>query len=717
MKKTCFYIGGIMLIAVWAFSACVSQNEFAGENAEPAKAFTVSIPATYINADTRAVELTANGNYLKAYFKEGDRVRVFKSNSDLYTWNQRDLVTIGSSGTSTILTGTLTNKYAEGDELLLSYENPENLYNSIPIYGYGVQDGTFDSASKWDFAYAKVKVLSVDTEAGILETEAAKFESLQSFFCLSFVDKDKNPVKAKGVRIESGKTLASFIYPRKSGNEYRFDNYRVFLKTPSSDVWVVMTVCEGATGDETVTFIVEGEDGKIYKGTKKASVGGLGGIIKNGKYYASTIELEAAEIVNTLKIESDDYALSDLTYRIKADAIVTGKSYLAYNLSAFNSGITITLDNVDITKEGACFSNYNDNVTINLVGDNHMTNTDGSVSGFNLYPRSGSLTFKGSGTLVINNCYLDPLSYLNITYEDGLIATYDPVTNTTTIAPVSKGAAIVFEDEKVKDVCLLNWDSNADGLISYAEAAAVKDLGTAFKGNTFIRHFMELRFFSGLTSIPQSAFEGCTALETIVLPNSGISSIEARAFKGVTSMTQFPLPYSVTKIGESAFEGCTALTGSSGTYLYFSSVLSVIGDNAFKGCTKLYGLSFHSSNLVIGTSAFEDSSVSDCNFPSNYNSSIQFGDRAFAGSKLESVYLYATTISFGKNVFLNCESLNRLSIYYAVTPPGFGEDMLKGSKLDDSTVSSRVIAVPSASVDAYKVTEGWNNYADIIIGI
>lgn len=720
MKKIYCYFLGIMLAA--GFSACTSENEFAKDFAEPAKVFKVSIPATYIDADTRAVELTDDGNYLKAYFKEGDKIRVFRSDYNYYSWNQRDLVTIGSTGTTTTLTGTLTSKYKAGDELLLSYENPENLYNSFPSFSYGVQEGTFENASKWDFAFAKVKVVSVDTSAGILKTEPANFKSSQSYFILSFVDKENNPVKAKSVRIESSKILASAIYPSKNSDDYFFENYRVFLEKPSSDVWVVMTVYEKATEDEEITFIVEGEDGTLYKGTKKASVGDSDGKIKNGKFYSSTIELEATEIVNTLVLEGPKgaFELDGLTYMIKDNVSVSGKSYLAYNLSVASPDIAITFDNVDITKDGAVFSNYYDNVIINLGGDNYMTNTRVNAGGFNLHPNHGSLTFKGTGTLVLNNCDFNPLDYLNVTYEDGLVATYDPVTKTTTIAPINENAGIIFEDENVKDVCLSYWDSNDDGVISYGEAAAVTDLGTAFKGNTTIKRFTELRFFSGLTSISESAFEGCAALELVALPNTGITSIDKNAFKGAIALSRFTFPPTVTKIGESAFEGCTALTGRGADVCSFPKSVAEIGAYAFKDCTSLAGLEFRAKDVIIGTSAFENTYLRSNSVYFDYtsNGTIQFKEKAFYGSKLGSVTMNAaTTISFGAEVFANCENLYVISMRSATTPPAFGENMFKDcTRLGTEVGSTWGIIVPAASADNYKAADGWKDYKDIIFG-
>ena len=63
---------------------------------------------------------------------------------------------------------------------------------------------------------------------------------------------------------------------------------------------------------------------------------------------------------------------------------------------------------------------------------------------------------------------------------------------------------------------------------------------------------------SELTQIALSAFEGCTALKEITLPNT-VTKIQARAFYGCSALTEVDLPDELLKIGGSAFSECTAL--------------------------------------------------------------------------------------------------------------------------------------------------------------
>ena len=105
---------------------------------------------------------------------------------------------------------------------------------------------------------------------------------------------------------------------------------------------------------------------------------------------------------------------------------------------------------------------------------------------------------------------------------------------------------IQFEDLQVKAICCKKWDTNNDGELSYAEAAAVETIGTKFRGNTNIIAFTELKYFTGITEIA-NAFENCTNLWKLKLPNQ-ISAIGNRAFMA-SGLDILVIPDNVTSLG------------------------------------------------------------------------------------------------------------------------------------------------------------------------
>ncbi|MDO4163879.1 MAG: leucine-rich repeat protein [Bacteroides sp.] len=103
-------------------------------------------------------------------------------------------------------------------------------------------------------------------------------------------------------------------------------------------------------------------------------------------------------------------------------------------------------------------------------------------------------------------------------------------------------------------------DTNGDGVITNAEAAAVKSLTTyylntnsAFENNTVIETFNELKYFTGLVRISTSMFKGCTNLREVTLP-SGPTEIGTYPIQG-TAITHWIVP-----------EGYTTFSTISGSY-------------------------------------------------------------------------------------------------------------------------------------------------------
>lgn len=60
-------------------------------------------------------------------------------------------------------------------------------------------------------------------------------------------------------------------------------------------------------------------------------------------------------------------------------------------------------------------------------------------------------------------------------------------------------AAIQFEDPVVAGICLKYFDSNSDGRISFAEAAAVQGEDLSVFQGTNIKKFDEFKYFKGVT--------------------------------------------------------------------------------------------------------------------------------------------------------------------------------------------------------------------------
>ena len=84
---------------------------------------------------------------------------------------------------------------------------------------------------------------------------------------------------------------------------------------------------------------------------------------------------------------------------------------------------------------------------------------------------------------------------------------------------------------------------------------------------------------SGVTSIGELAFAGCSGLTSLTIP-SGVTSIGNYAFAGCSGLTSLTLPSSVTSIGDWAFRDCSGLTS---IYAYLEKIPE-LGSNVFTGC-------------------------------------------------------------------------------------------------------------------------------------
>ena len=223
---------------------------------------------------------------------------------------------------------------------------------------------------------------------------------------------------------------------------------------------------------------------------------------------------------------------------------------------------------------------------------------------------------------------------------------------------------IVFEDSAVEKKCVYYWDTDGDGSLSYAEAAAVKTIGTIFRHNTSITSFDEFQYFTGVTSIGSEAFAYCSGLTSVTIPE-GVTSIGSSAFYNCRGMTSVTIPSSVTSIGSSAFYGCSGLTS-----VTIPEGVTSIGDYAFYNCTSLTSVTIPDGVTSIGSSAFYNcTSLTSVTIPEGVTS---IGSYAFEGCRgLTSVTIPEGVTSIGSSAFYNCRGMTSVTIPSSVTSIGY----------------------------------------------
>jgi len=139
---------------------------------------------------------------------------------------------------------------------------------------------------------------------------------------------------------------------------------------------------------------------------------------------------------------------------------------------------------------------------------------------------------------------------------------------------------IDFADDGVRTSFISVWDIDSDGELSFQEAEKANDFNLYFQGNTSLTSMDELRYFTNVSDIYGSTFDGCRNLESIILPE-GIVHIYYYAFRNCKKLTSINIPEFVTTLGDGCFYGCSSLQSVSVDNPVPSAIS--LGSNVFGG--------------------------------------------------------------------------------------------------------------------------------------
>ena len=159
-----------------------------------------------------------------------------------------------------------------------------------------------------------------------------------------------------------------------------------------------------------------------------------------------------------------------------------------------------------------------------------------------------------------------------------------------------------------------------------------------------------------VTSIGWYAFEDCTGLKSVTIPDS-VTSIGNRAFKDNTDMTSIDIPDSVTSIGERAFFGCTGLTS-----VTIPDSVTRIAGSAFSNCTGLTSVTIGNSVTSIGWDVFKGCTGIKSVTLSQYAVNNFIDIFGYSHRTIENIVLSDSVTSIGSYAFDGCSSLTSIEI-------------------------------------------------------
>ena len=239
------------------------------------------------------------------------------------------------------------------------------------------------------------------------------------------------------------------------------------------------------------------------------------------------------------------------------------------------------------------------------------------------------------------------------------------------------------------------------GLTEYAVPAGVTSIGpNSFQG----AQLLSVTLPDGLLDIRNRAFEDCTSLKSIYIPST-VTEIGDNVFMDCESLTSINIPASVQVLGD-PFARCRQLATFEGPFAT-SDHHALIFNGALKGFALGAGLSEYTIPYgvrEVGAFVFHQARLNKITIPDTVEIVGWYGFNACGVSEL---VLPARLRSISVGAFRN-NALKTIT-FLAVNPPTAHD----GDRILDDTMNCPIF-VPSESVDAYKIAEGWKNYADRI---
>ena len=168
-----------------------------------------------------------------------------------------------------------------------------------------------------------------------------------------------------------------------------------------------------------------------------------------------------------------------------------------------------------------------------------------------------------------------------------------------------------------------------------------------------------------VTSIGDYAFEDCTNLTSVIIPD-GVTTIGYSAFSKCSNLNRVTIGDGVTSIGSLAFNRCSGLIS-----INIPESVTNIGNYAFRNCSSLTSITIPDGVTSIGDGAFQECiSLTNITIPSGVTN-IDYG--TFWGCiSLKSIIIPESVTNIDNYAFADCTGLTSITIPDSVTSIGNG---------------------------------------------
>ena len=438
------------------------------------------------------------------------------------------------------------------------------------------------------------------------------------------------------------------------------------------------------------------------------------------RYYSGDIVIPSSVTYNSTTYSVTSIAEDAFWNCVDLTSVTIPNSVTSIGGHAFEgcSGLTsITIPSSVTSIGGAAFADCTGLTSITILGN--VSNIENAT--FSGCSSLTSFSIPNSATRIGERAFSGCSSLSSIYIPNGV--TYigdDAFQNCTSLISVTiPNSVILIRERTFKDCTALTsitignsvtsigvdafyntawYDNQPDGLV-YAGKVAYKYKGTVPEGT-------EIELEEGTLGITDDAFEDCSGLTSITIPNS-VTSIGNGVFYNCTGLTSVTIGNSVTRIGNLAFTRCSSLTS-----VTIPNSVTSIGHTAFSGCSSLASATITNSITSIEESVFLGcSSLTSVTIP-NGVTSIGYG--SFAGcTGLTSITIPNRVTSISGEAFAGCSNLKEVYCLAKHVPDATYAFVDLPDSENNTDIGSATLYVLASAIDDYKATEPWCQFGKI----